>query len=128
MGTLLLPSLEAKRHIVIENVSQTEAEMFIRNLEERVKAERNQSTPKAIIRDAFKTYRLLSDLWSYDEEDIARELAESAVPKHRGIRAFFIDVDTDTIIVGTTVVYSDKWAMIGFDDDTIEETILSFQE
>ncbi len=127
MGLLLLPSLEAKRHIRMEDISQTEAELFIRNLEERVKASRSLNTPSAQTPDAFLTYNLLSDLSDFDIEDIAAELKVSDVPRHRGIRAVFIDETTDTILVGTTVVYSDKWAIVGFDDVEIAETILDFE-
>lgn len=127
MGILLLPSLEEKRHIRMENISQSEAELFISNLEERVKASRRLNTPVKSIPDAFQIYRLLTDLAHYDIEDILDNLVESAVPRQRGIRAVFVDEDTDTIIVGTTIVYSDKWAMVGVDDDTIAEAILDME-
>ena len=126
MGLLLLPSIEAKRHIRIENLSQSEAELFIKNLEERVIASRNLKTPKTQITDAFKSYHLIDDLAYLDLDGIAEELAESKVAQHRGIRAVFVDDETDTILVGTTVVYSDKWAMIGFDDETLVEAILDY--
>lgn len=126
MGLLLLPSLEEKRHIRLENLSQAEAEQFIRDLETRVVASRRLSTPKTTIVDSFKTYQLIDDLNSLDIEELAEELAESTVPQHRGIRAVFVDEDTDTILVGTTVVYSANWAMIGFDDETLADTILDF--
>lgn len=126
MGILLLPSLEEKRHIRLENISQTEAEMFIKNLEDRVKASRSLKTPKDTIGDAFKSYRLLNNLPDFDIEDILETVAESQVPQHRGIRAAFVDEDTDTILVGTTVVYSANWAMVGFDDSTIDQTILDY--
>ena len=127
MGLLLLPSLKEKRHIRIENLSQNEAEKFIKDLEARVSAERTLKTPDTRITDSFKVYRLIEDLQYMDIDEIADELKDSTVPKHRGIRAVFIDEETDTIIVGTTVVYSANWAMIGFDDSTIEDTILSFE-
>jgi hypothetical protein len=127
MGIMLLPSLEEKRHIRLESISQTEAELFIKNLEERVKASRNLNTPAKSIPDAFQIYRLLSDLQDYDIEDILEDLSESDVPRQRGIRAVFIDEETDTIIVGTTLVYSDKWAMVGVDDDTLPDQILEME-
>lgn len=126
MGILLLPSLEEKRHIRLENISQTEAELFIKDLEARVKTSRSLKTPKDTIADSFKSYRLLNNLPDFDIEDILETIAESDVPQHRGIRAVFIDEDTDTILVGTTVVYSANWAMVGFDDETIADKILEF--
>jgi len=127
MGILLLPSLEEKRHIRLENISQTEAELFITNFEERVKASRRLNTPVKSIADAFQIYRLLPDLCDYDIEDMIEELSVSDVARQRGIRAAFIDEDTDTIIVGTTIVYSDKWAMVGVDDDTLPDQILEME-
>lgn len=127
MGILLLPSLEEKRHIRLENISQTEAELFIKDLEVRVKASRSLKTPKDTIADSFKSYRLLLNLADdFDIEEILETIAESDVPQHRGIRAVFIDEETDTILVGTTVVYSANWAMVGFDDETIADKILEF--
>lgn len=126
MGILLLPSLEEKRHIRMENISQTEAELFIKDLEARVKTSRNLKTPKDTIADSFKSYRLLNDLADFDIEAILETVAESDVPQHRGIRAAFIDEETDTILVGTTVVYSANWAMVGFDDETVADNILEF--
>ena len=127
MGILLLPSLEEKRHIILDGVSQTEAEMFITDFTNRVKASRRLSTPKKHIDDEFKIYNLIENVADWDVHEIFEELVESDVPRHRGSRAVFIDEDTDTIIVGTTVVYSANWAMVGFDDETVETTILSFQ-
>lgn len=127
MGILLLPSLEEKRHIRLENISQTEAELFIKDLEVRVKASRSLKTPKDTIADSFKSYRLLLNLADdFDIEEILETIAESDVPQHRGIRAVFIDEETDTILVGTTVVYSANWAMVGFDDETVADKILEF--
>lgn len=127
MGILLLPSLEEKRHIRLENISQTEAELFIKDLEVRVKASRSLKTPKDTIADSFKSYRLLLNLADdFDIEEILETIAESDVPQHRGIRAVFVDEETDTILVGTTVVYSANWAMVGFDDETVADKILEF--
>lgn len=126
MGILLLPSLEEKRHIRLENISQTEAELFIKNLEDRVKASRTLNTPKDSTPDAFQTYRLRDDMDEFDYDDLATDLSESDVPKHRGIRAVFADYETDTVLVGTSVVYGANYAMVGFDDSTIAQTILDF--
>ncbi len=127
MGILLLPSLEEKRFIRLEDISQTEAELFIKDFESRVKASRSLKSPKDTIDDSFKSYRLLNNLSDYDIEDILETVSESKVPQHRGIRAAFVDEDSDTILVGTTVVYSANWAMVGFDDITIDDTILGFE-
>lgn len=126
MGILLLPSLEEKRHIRLEEISQTEAELFIKNLEDRVKASRTLNVPKDSTTDAFLTYRLRDDLDVFDLETLSAELSESEVPKHRGIRAVFFNEDDGTVIVGTSVVYGATYAMVGFDDSTIAQTILDF--
>lgn len=108
MGVLLLPSLEEPRHIRMDNLSKTEAVLFITDFENRVKASRKLKNPSLHIDDSHKTYNLIENLSDYDINDIFTELETSEVPQHRGIRAVFIDEDSDTIIVGTTVVYSDK--------------------
>lgn len=128
MGLLLLPSLEEKRHIRMENISKDEAILFINDFETRVKASRKLKTPSVQIDDAFKVYKLLDDDADYFVDDLADYLGESNVPQHRGIRAVFIDEDTNDIIVGTTVVYSASWAMVGFDDMTVDAMIWDFAD
>lgn len=126
MSYLLLPSLEAKRLLKITDLSQAEAEMFIKDFEARVKASRTLNTPKDTISDAFQIYNLvdLSIEADYVVEEFANELAESKISQHRGSRAVFVDHDINTIIVGTSVVYGRNYAMIGFDDVTIPQDIL----
>ena len=126
MSYLLLPSLEEKRWIRIEDLSQSEAELFINDFEARVKASRTLNTPKDTTPDAFQIYNLvdLSIEDDYHIEDVIEALAESEVPKHRGSRAVFVDADTSTIIVGTTVVYGRNYAMVGFDDATLPQEIM----
>lgn len=126
MGILLLPSLEQKRHIRIENLSQSEAEEFINEFNYKVTLSRKLQQLPSPISDTFLIYRLLNDIASLDIEAILEELSESTVPKCRGLRAVFIDEKTDTILVGTDVVYSANWATIGFNDETIIDTILDY--
>ena len=69
MGLLLLSSLEEKRHIRIENLSQNEAEKFIKDLEARVSAERTLKTPDTRITDSFKVYRLIASFAPAETSD-----------------------------------------------------------
>ena len=127
LGVLLLPSLHEDRHIIIENLNESEATAFIDTFTLGVLSNRKLSTPKKQIPDTYQTYNLLDDEEEYfDHLEMAEELAISTVPKHRGRRAVFINYDTNGIIVGTAVVYNKNWAMIGFDDDTLPESILDF--
>lgn len=128
MRILLLPSLETNNStITITNLSQSEAEMFISDFTRRVISSRKLKTPKKTIDDDFKIYRLIPHLNEYDIEDIAGELSYSFTPGHRGMRAVFVDDETDTIIVGTAVVYNHNWAIVNYDDDTLEDDIMDFE-
>lgn len=131
MVYLLLPSLEEKRHIRIEELSLNEAKEFIAAFETRVVAERKLNPApggQTPVVDAFIEYNLLQNLEDMDLDELADELVESKIPKARGIRAVAIDTDTDTILVGTSVVYSKNWAITGFEDPTIPVTLLSFDD
>lgn len=127
MGILLLPSLEEKRSIRVENLSESEARAFIKEFDSRVVANRTIKNPSAIALDSVVVYKLLEGLEDYDLEEIVEELSESVVPQTRGLRAVFADDKTDTILVGTTVVYSRNWATVNFLDTTIPQTILDFE-
>lgn len=128
MGIMLLPSLEEKRLIRLDDISQTEAELFMKNFEDRVVASRQLKTPSATINDAYQVYRLVDNLEDYDIDEMLHELADSVVPRQRGLRAVFVDVESNTIVVGTTIVYSANWAMIHVDDAGIAETILDYDD
>lgn len=56
--------------------------------------------------------------------DLVRQLSTSEIPGKRGTRAVYIDVDNDTIAVGTTVIYNQNRAMSGVLDDTLIGTVL----
>lgn len=127
MGILLLPSLEEKRSIRVENLSETEARGFIKDFDSRVVASRNIKNPSSTALDSVIVYQLLEDLQDYDLDEIVEDLAESDVPQTRGLRAVFVDDTTDTILVGTTVVYSRNWATVNFLDTTIPSTILDYE-
>lgn len=127
MGILRIPSLEEKRSIVIENISQSEAEYFILDFEGRVRTNRSLKAQNDSVVDSFITYRLLEDLYSYDVVDIIDTLVISETPGARGLRAVFIEEEDDTILVGTTVVYSRNWAAVGVNDKSLAQTILDMQ-
>src|SRR5690606_33776369 len=115
-----------KRVICITDLSRSEAEYFIEDFTSRVSETRKLSTPKKRIDDSFKVYHIIPNLENYDTTSMAYELCESEVPLHRGLRAVYINEDTDEIIVGTTVVYSANWAMLHFDDETIETILFDY--
>ncbi len=87
MGILLLPSLEEKRHIILDGVSQTEAEMFITDFTNRVKASRRLSTPKKHIDDEFKIYNLIENVadWDVPVNSAISQTHSSACPRAKRI-------------------------------------------
>jgi hypothetical protein len=56
--------------------------------------------------------------------DLIERLLTSEIPKWRGRRPVFIDFDSQTVLVSTTVVYNVNWASIGVDDDSLLDKIL----
>ncbi|QDJ96552.1 hypothetical protein Xoosp13_366 [Xanthomonas phage Xoo-sp13] len=130
-GVLLIPSLQDQtRFITITDLSRDEAAAFIKEFTARVKAERKiKNTPaKNQTVDDFIEYNLVEGLDSFLIDDVFDLLKTSTVVGARGNRAVFLDEDSDTILVGSTVVYNKNWAMVGFVDDTIVDTLLNIED
>lgn len=69
----------------------------------------------------------LASLADEDSEvlaDLVRTLGQSEIPKQRGARAVYIDVDGDEIAVGTTVIYNENRAMVGVTDDSVLSVVM----
>lgn len=127
MGLLFLPSLEEKRFIRMEDVSVTEAKEFIAAFDAKLQATRKLKSPVKSTPDSALEYYILSNLIDYDLDEIVEVLIEADIPGTRGSRAVFIDVDTDLILVGTSIVYSRNWATMNVLDDTIVQKLFDLQ-
>ena len=149
---LLLPSLEEKRFINISLVSQAEAIRFTQKFTDDVKASRKLKAADdsgvdddIIFYSNFFDLSVLADHVNHlknglsSETDISmtltlldamHSLAVSEVRGVRGARAIFINPETNTVGVGTTVVYNKNWATLNFEDDNIlqliHDTFLNF--
>lgn len=125
---LFLPSLSSDDFITIANVPQDEANAFVEFFDTQVAAKRklgNNATPVAELLEEFKGNLNLAALVE-DESlgDFVEVLSKSTIPKQRGRRAVFVDVENDFIAVGTTVVYNQNWAMRGVSDASVLTTVL----
>lgn len=123
MGYLVLPSTLHNQFHTINGIDQAEAEQFIADFTARIVASRKIKAES--LDDEFITYRLVDNLSDYYLPDIAKLLRRSTASGTRGNRAVFIDESTDTILVGTTVIYSINWATTGFVDDSIPSILLN---
>ena len=124
MGTLFLPSLTEKKFHKISDVTLEEATNFMKDFTQRIVANHKiKNTGNATHEPTV--YHGLIDLDSFDEsiaEDIASSIKIANTPGVRGARAVYVE-ENGTFAVGTTVVYNRNWATIGFDDDTILDTL-----
>ena len=125
---LFLPSLSSDEFITIANVPQDEATAFIGFFDSQVAAKRklgNNPAPVAELLEEFKGNLNLKALVA-DESlgNLVEVLTTSTIPKQRGRRAVFVDVENDVIAVGTTVVYNQNWAMRGVSDASVLTTVL----
>lgn len=149
---LLLPSLEEKRFINISVVSQAEASAFAKRFTDDVKASRKLKA--AADDDEYDDITFYSNHVDLDsltdsvdrikagfasESDIEASisliqamgsLAVSEVRGVRGARAIFVNPETNTVGVGTTVVYNRNWATLNFEDvnmvQLIQNTFLNY--
>ncbi len=60
--------------------------------------------------------------------DLIERLNTSEIPTWRGRRPVFVDFDSKTVLVSTTVVYNKNWASVGVDDDSLPDKILEETE
>lgn len=142
---LLLPSLEEKRFIHAATVSQSEACVFAKRFTDDVKASRKLKA--AADDDEYDNITFYSNhvdlsIVAVSEDNVRmgtadsgdyevlqnlieaiQSLAVSDVQGVRGARVVFVDPKTNTVGVGTTVVYNKNWATLNFEDDNILELI-----
>lgn len=72
----------------------------------------------------FLTVQGLDILAGTDEMmELVEKLSVSEIPKQRGLRIVYLDVDAGEIAVGTTVIYNINRAMTGVVDGTIAATV-----
>lgn len=138
---LLLPSLEEKRFIHLSVVSQTEAINFANRFTDDVKAMRKlKGAVDGGADDSITFYSNFIDLSivATSEDNVQmgnagtddyevlgslieaiRTLAISEVQGVRGARVIFVDPKTNTVGVGTTVVYNKNWATLNFEQPNI---------
>lgn len=139
MGCLFLPSLEVPKFIKMENISVNEAEVYCSLFNKQIiktKSTIRDSNTTTSIFHYFNNFSLIQSMIDEIEnkndtvEDVESSLAMlfgfSEEKNVRGIRAVFVDISTNTIGVGTTIIYSKNWATINHDgSDFIMKTILS---
>lgn len=53
------------------------------------------------------------------ERKIAEQLSVSRVPRQSGTRAVFVDLKNGTLLVGTTVLFNERNATLGVNDDSL---------
>lgn len=124
MGVLFVPSLNEKRLIFVNNINRDEALAVIENFNQRVLASRKVKTAVNATSELYKEYQFFDTEAKPDfSAGLTEFLAQSSVPQTRGLRCSF--VDKNGIVVGTTVVYNQNWATVGFVDETIPETIVN---
>lgn len=136
MSIMIVPSLEGKKFLLLKNVSQDEALKLGNWFENDVLANRKVRflSPKGDV-PSIDFYSNLIDKeelheeFDFDDfnEDIAVAvfdlLAVSETPTVRGARIVYIDPDKNVIGVGSTVVYNENRATIGFQDDAVMDMI-----
>ena len=129
---LFLPSLLSDEFITVANVPKEEALSYTAAFDAQVETKRrlkHNTTGSGELLEEFSGNLNLKAL--VDNEtlgDLVEELTLSTIPGARGRRAVFLDVENDTIAVGTTVVYNQNWAMRGVADPSILATVLEAVE
>lgn len=126
---LFLPSLKAHGEFInIGNVHWDEALDFIENFNSRVEASRKLKYNDNATTELVEEFKGNLNLKNLIEEgslgDLVEALTKSNIPGKRGLRAVFVDVENDTIAVGTAVVYNQNWAMRGVSDASILPRLL----
>jgi hypothetical protein len=142
MSLLLLPNTP-QTPIVIAGVSAEQAKSFIESFQVDIlrqsegpnatriarQALPNLFTPGALYAFDTTPYGLddIEEFDGLDENDIAHILFNSEFPGVRGERAVFVDEATNTILIGTTVVFNERRFTVGFDDPTLTERLSTAQ-
>lgn len=132
---LFLPSLENDDDfITVANVSRYEAEAYIQAFDSLVESKRRlKSNPDAATEsmDVLSGNLKLGQFAITDPDSLGlmlETLSKSNIKGFRGRRAVYLDPNTDTVAVGTTVVYNRNWATKGVSDPSILSTVLNFVE
>ena len=131
---LFLPSLSSDDFITVANVPQDEAVAFIEFFDKQVESKRKlgHNPSDNASGDLYEEYKGNLNLKALVEDeslgDLVETLSHSTIPKQRGRRAVFVDVENDVIAVGTTVVYNQNWAMRAVSDPTVMTTVLEAVE
>lgn len=130
--TLLVPSLNSDTDFMtIINVSKEEAIELLTEFDARVASKRklglSPTAPIDGVLDVLDVNNLDLDEMVEDGSlgGLVQALSTSAIPRARGRRAVFLDVENDIIGIGTTVVYNQNWAMPGVLDDSAISQILA---
>lgn len=124
---LFLPSLTTNGVIAVHGATKDEALNFIKHFNSDVEAARkvadapNATTEPFEFIDGNLGLEALVDGESMS--DLVESLALSNVRGARGRRAVFVDIENDTIGVGTTVIYNENRAMRGVSDGTVAGTV-----
>ena len=129
---LFLPSLSSDDFITIANIPYEEAIEYVRFFDGQVADKRklgNHPNPVSELLEEFKGKLSLRELVEDGSiADLVEVLSTSTIPKQRGRRAVFVDVENDIIAVGTTVVFNRNWAMRGVSDPSIPAKVLAALE
>lgn len=125
MGLMLLPSLEEKRFIAIDNVSKDEAQKLAEWFTAQVRQNR-----KVVDRDQVGPlefyYNMVDKVVENGGAEFLSNLSVSTVPGTRGARILYFDDETDILGVGTTIVYNRNHATVGFQDNTIFDALVNY--
>ena len=131
--TLLIPSLERDEFITVANISESEAREYLEAFAEIVNSKRKigtapvgSSTTDNLEVLGGGNLDLASKVIDGTITSLVNDLTMSKIPRARGRRAVYLDVENDIIGVGTTVIYNKNWAMHGVSDDGLVSTVLDF--
>lgn len=126
---LFLPSLSSEDYITIANIPQDEAEDYVEFFDSKVEENRRMKPNQLGSGELLEEFKGNLNLAALVEDESLGELvtalSTSNIPGQRGRRAVFVDVENDTIAVGTTVVYNRNWAMKGVSDQSVLTTVLN---
>lgn len=151
MSILFVPSLHRRNKMIeMRNISLEEAkeQMHLLNVTLALSKDttlrdyaNNGATvvdPKDVVSNlnAYVEYSLIEDLECHVDSDpyeghgmidpSLKFLVYSDITHFRGLRCVYLNFDSDTIIVGTTVVYNKRQAAINVVDDSIPGKLLDF--
>lgn len=125
---LFLPSLSADEFTTITNVTAEEATAFVAFFDTQVEAKRKLKHNTDGTGELLEEFKGNLNLEALVEDETLSDLIEvlsvSTIVGQRGRRAVFLDIENDTIAVGTTVIYNQNWAMRGVTDPSILTTVL----